>query len=164
MLCPEVMDWFCHELSVYREQPDLLQALPKHLAFSLSLGEVGGKKGLGRPPSSLSPVPPEFPKGTVTGKWSQDRGKKTSKTEMGQWGRGLWEARLLSTLQQRGLPEWHPNPRKLSSPEEGWAAYLCSSSSSSLVIIFLYWFPRSFPGLYLKEKASPPAETPSRAG
>lgn len=36
--------------------------------------------------------------------------------------------------------------------------YLCSSSSSSLVIIFLYWFPRSFPGLYLKEKTSPPAE------
>ena len=115
MLCPEVMDWFCHELSVYREQPDLLQALPKHLSFSLSVGEVGGKKGLGRPPSSLSPAPPEFPKG----KWSQDRGEKTSKTEIGQWGRGLWEARLLSTLQRRGLPEWHPNPRKLSSPEEG---------------------------------------------
>ena len=93
------------------------------------------------------------------------QGEKNPKTEMGQWGRGLREARLLSPLQQRGLPEWHPNPRKLSSPEEGRAAYLCSSSSSSLVIIFLYWFPRSFPGLYLKEKASPPAETtPSRAG
>lgn len=70
----------------------------------------------------------------------------------------MWEARLLFPLARR-------NPRKLSSPEEGRAAYLCSSSSSSLVIIFLYWFPRSFPGLYLKEKASPPAETtPSRAG
>ena len=86
MLCPEVMDWFCHELSVYREQPDLLQALPKHLAFSLSVGEVGGKKGLGRPPSSLSPVPPEFPKGTVTGKWSQDRGKKPLKRKWGSGG------------------------------------------------------------------------------
>lgn len=158
MLCPEVMDWFCHELSGYCEQPDLLQALPKHLAFPLSVGAGGGgKKGLCRPPSSLSPAPP-VSQGYCWGKWSQDRGEKNPKTEMGQWGRGLWEARLLFPLARR-------NPRKLSSPEEGRAAYLCSSSSSSLVIIFLYWFPRSFPGLYLKEKASPPAETtPSRAG
>lgn len=34
-------------------------------------------------------------------------------------------------------------------------AYLCSSSSSSLVIILLYWLPLSCPGLYLKEKAAP---------
>lgn len=32
--------------------------------------------------------------------------------------------------------------------------HLCSSSSSSLVIIDLYWFPLSFPGLYLKENVS----------
>lgn len=38
--------------------------------------------------------------------------------------------------------------------EQGSSTYLCSSSSSSLVIIDLYWFPRSFPGLYLKENAS----------
>ena len=48
-------------------EKEYLQALPKHLGFSLSVGEVGGKKGLGRPPSSLSLAPPEFPKGTVRG-------------------------------------------------------------------------------------------------
>lgn len=38
--------------------------------------------------------------------------------------------------------------------EQGSSTYLCSSSSSSLVIIDLYWLPLSFPGLYLKENAS----------
>ena len=125
-------------------------------------GRWGARKGSAALPPPCHPLLQSFPRGNG----ARTGGKKPlkRKSEIGQWGRGLWEARLLSTLQRRGLPEWHPNPRKLSSPEEGRAAYLCSSSSSSLVIIFLYWFPRSFPGLYLKEKASPPAETPSRAG
>lgn len=38
--------------------------------------------------------------------------------------------------------------------KKGNSTYLCSSSSSSLVIIDLYWFPLSFPGLYLKENIS----------
>lgn len=38
--------------------------------------------------------------------------------------------------------------------EKGNSTYLCSSSSSSLVIMDLYWFPLSFPGLYLKENVS----------
>lgn len=71
--------------------------------------------------------------------------------------RSLQEALLLSRLRRRGLTAV-PVLEKAERPRRGWAAYLCSSSSSSLVIIFLYWFPLSFPGLYLKEKASPPAE------
>lgn len=38
--------------------------------------------------------------------------------------------------------------------KKGSSTYLCSSSSSSLDIIDLYWFPLSFPGLYLKENVS----------
>lgn len=45
-------------------------------------------------------------------------------------------------------------PGGLGQEEEGSSTYLCSSSSSSLDIIDLYWFPLSFPGLYLKENVS----------
>lgn len=74
-----------------------------------------------------------------------------------QWaGRGLGASAPGSKRRGRaaGCSLARGSPR---SPGGG-AAYLCSSSSSSLVIISLYWFPRSFPGLYLKENVSPPAE------
>lgn len=45
-------------------------------------------------------------------------------------------------------------PGRLGQEEKESSTYLCSSSSSSLDIIDLYWFPLSFPGLYLKENVS----------
>lgn len=45
-------------------------------------------------------------------------------------------------------------PGGLGQKEKESSTYLCSSSSSSLDIIDLYWFPLSFPGLYLKENVS----------
>lgn len=127
------------------EQLDLSGPPPAPLSFSFSF--LWGEEWV----QEWAQHPPPKPQGhCLQGKPSPDRYRQEGKTPH----RTLEGQRGCSS--QGRAPLWPLAPRCSHSPRGG-AAYLCSSSSSSLVIIRLYWLPRSCPGLYWK-KASP-AET-----
>ena len=87
MLCPEVMDWFCHEL--YVNSRICFRLFPSISVSPFRWGRWEARKGSAALPPPCHSLLQSFPRVLLGGNGARTGGKKTSKTEMGQWGRGL---------------------------------------------------------------------------
>lgn len=143
--------WLGPRGACYREVRSEVSSILKHKGGGHPRDVASGDgTGGGNPPHGLSVLPLPLP-------WSRGAlGSSSSLKLLSEgWGSETKVQATRNVSHQLGQKEGASRGGHGQEPTEGWAeegdpvegSYLCSSSSSSLASIFLYWLPRSLPGL-----------------